>query len=408
MAEDRLGGARQSEKNHQVAVLLVAAGRGVRAGGGLPKQYRSVGGQPVLRRSVSALLALPAIGRVMCIIHPDDASLYAMAVDGLSDQRLLPAVAGGATRQASVLAGLEALEASDCTHVLVHDAVRPFASPALFARVIDALREAKGAIAALAVTDTLKRTGAGGGTVQATVDRSDLWAAQTPQGFDYGTLISAHQAARAQGRSDFTDDAALLEWRGERVVVVAGESDNFKITTPADFQRAEAVVGAGARIVRTGLGYDVHAFTQGDHVTIGGVKITHDRGILAHSDGDVVLHALTDAVLGALCEGDIGRHFPPSDEKWRHASSDQFLRFAAERVRQAGGDIVNLDATLIAEAPRVGPHREAIRAAIAAAAAIPLDAVSIKATTSEKLGFIGRQDGLAAMALATITLPAKG
>lgn len=390
----------------RTAALIVAAGRGVRAGGGLPKQYRSIGNQPILRRTIQALLAMPFIDTIQCVIHADDANLYAMAIDGLTPlKRLRDPICGGASRQASVRNGLEGLHGQGFTHVLVHDAVRPFASVDLYQRVLMALDEAPGAIAALAVTDTLRRSD-NNQNAAGTVERAGLWAAQTPQGFHFDVLMSAHNAAHEALRDDFTDDAALLEWRGHAVALVEGEVENFKITAPADFIRAESVLkNASPMNVRTGLGYDVHAFTDGDHVTIGGVKIPHHRGVLAHSDGDVVLHALTDAVLGALCDGDIGRHFPPSDEKWRNASSDQFLKYAADRVRQTGGEIINLDATLIAEAPRIGPHRERIREAIAAAAGVALNAVSIKATTSEQLGFTGRREGLAAMAIATITLP---
>lgn len=388
------------------AALVVAAGRGIRAGGGLPKQYRSVGGVPILRRTLQNLLDMPFFAAILCVIHPDDAPLYAMASDGLSGTaRLLAPVSGGASRQASVRAGVEELASRDFARIAVHDAVRPFATPALFERVLDALATAPGAIAALPVSDTLKR-GASDQTIAGTIDRTGLFAAQTPQAFRTAVLLSAHRAAAATGREDFTDDASLLEWQHQPVMLVAGEAENFKITAPADFARAERLVGGhGGPIIRTGLGYDVHAFTAGDHVTIGGVRIPHDRGILAHSDGDVVLHALTDAVLGALCDGDIGRHFPPSDEKWRNAPSAQFLAFAAARVRSRGGTLINLDATLICEAPRIGAHREAIRRAIAEATMLPMDAVSIKATTSEQLGFVGRREGLAAMALATIALP---
>ena len=388
------------------AALVVAAGRGVRAGGGLPKQYRTVGGVPILRRTIDNLLNMPFFARVLCVIHPDDASLYAMAIDGLgAGGRLLPPVTGGASRQASVKAGVEELSRQDCKRIVVHDAVRPFATADLFQRVLEGLAIAPGAIAALPVSDTLKR-GSAHHMITGTVDRAGLFAAQTPQAFRADTLLAAHRLAATAEREDFTDDASLLEWQNQPVALIAGEVDNFKITAPADFARAECLLSANVpHVIRTGLGYDVHAFTDGDHVTIGGIRISHDRGILAHSDGDVVLHALTDAILGALSDGDIGRHFPPSDDRWRNASSDQFLAFAAARVREKGGFLINLDATLIAEAPRVGPHREAIRRKIAEAAMLPLSAVSIKATTSEQLGFIGRREGLAAMALATISLP---
>jgi len=405
-----LSGSFMNESSAQGAnaALVVAAGRGVRAGGGLPKQYRTVGGQPILRRTIENLLNMPFFARVLCVIHPDDAALYAMAIDGLSGaERLLPPVTGGASRQASVKAGVEELARLEFKRIVVHDAVRPFATATLFERVIEALAGAPGAIAALPVNDTLKR-GSTGHMITDTIDRAGLFAAQTPQAFRTDALLAAHRLAATAQREDFTDDASLLEWQDQPVALVDGEVDNFKITAPADFARAERLLSAHERqIIRTGLGYDVHAFTDGDHVTIGGIKISHNRGVLAHSDGDVVLHALTDAILGALCDGDIGRHFPPSDERWRNAPSDQFLAFAAARVREKGGLLINLDATLIAEAPRVGPHREAIRRKIAEAAMLPVNAVSIKATTSEQLGFVGRREGLAAMALATISLPAS-
>jgi 2-C-methyl-D-erythritol 4-phosphate cytidylyltransferase/2-C-methyl-D-erythritol 2,4-cyclodiphosphate synthase len=239
--------------------------------------------------------------------------------------------------------------------------------------------------------------------IAGTIDRSGLFAAQTPQAFRFGVLLDAHRAAAASGRSDFTDDASLLEWRGERVRLVPGSADNFKITAPDDFARAERLLRV-VEEVRTGIGYDVHAFGDGDHVMLGGVRIAHDRGVLAHSDGDVVLHALTDALLGAIGDADIGRHFPPSDPTWRGASSDRFLAFAVEQVRRRGGRITHLDVTIVAETPRVGPHREAMLARLADIAGIEPDRISIKATTSEKLGFTGRREGLAALAAATVSL----
>jgi 2-C-methyl-D-erythritol 4-phosphate cytidylyltransferase/2-C-methyl-D-erythritol 2,4-cyclodiphosphate synthase len=385
------------------AALIVAAGRGVRAGGGLPKQYRVVGGEPVLRRTVRAFLAAPGIDLVAVVVHPDDSALAAMALDGLASPRLAPFVMGAASRQASVGAGLEALAGARVARVLVHDGVRPFATAALIARVAAALASHDGAIAALPVVDTLKR--GADGAIAGTIDRAGLYAAQTPQGFRFETLLAAHRAARQTGRDDFTDDASLLEWRGVPVALVPGEPDNMKLTTPDDFARAERLLAAARPLVRVGVGYDVHAFTDGDHVTLGGVRIGHGRGVLAHSDGDVALHAATDAVLGALGDGDIGTHFPPSDMRWKGASSDRFLAHAAALTRGRGGAIAHLDITIVCEAPRVGPHREAMRTAIAAAAGIAAEAVSIKATTSEKLGFTGRREGLAAMAVATVELP---
>lgn len=387
----------------RTAALIVAAGRGIRAGGGLPKQYRSLGGEPVLRRTVRAFLAAEAIDSVRVVIHPDDESLLAMALDGLADVRLGPAIHGAASRQASVRAGLNAIAADGPARVLVHDGVRPFVSRGAIARVLAALDTHEGAISALPIVDTLKR--GEGGLISATVDRAGLHAAQTPQGFRFAALLDAHRAASAAGREDFTDDASLLEWRDVPVALVPGEADNIKLTTPEDFARGEAILAARRGLIRIGIGYDVHAFTEGDHVTLGGVRIAHDRAVLAHSDGDVALHAATDAVLGALGDGDIGSHFPPSDMRWKGASSDRFLAHAAGLVRAAGGAVLHIDVTIVCEAPRVGPHRAAMKAAIAAAAGIPPEAVSVKATTSERLGFTGRREGLAALAVATIERP---
>lgn len=385
--------------------LVVAAGRGVRIGGEVPKQYILLAGTPVLRRTLATLMQHPRVDHVAVIINDADRVLYAQCVaEWAGGTKLLPAIIGGATRQASVRAGLEAVAALSPAHVIIHDGVRPFAPPALFDSTLDALAASDGAIAALAVTDTLKRGTAGG--VSGTLDRSGLFAAQTPQAFRFAPLLAAHRAAQTAKREDFTDDAALLEWQGRAVALVAGHGDNSKLTTPEDFARAAALLGgASTGETRTGIGYDVHQFTTGDHVMLAGVRIPHSHGVFAHSDGDVALHALTDAVLGAIGDGDIGTHFPPSDPAWRGASSDRFLAHAAGQVRARGGVIVNLDVTIVTEAPRVGPHREAMRTAVAAAAGISPDRVSLKATTSEKMGFIGRREGLAALAIATIRLP---
>ncbi len=383
-----------------VAAIVVAGGRGVRAGGELPKQYRTIGGVPVLRRSLLGFTSHPEIQLVQPVIHPDDDRLFQAAADALP---VRTPVHGGATRQASVFAGLEALAADAPEIVLVHDAARPFASAALISRAIAAGR-AGAAIPGLPVSDTVKAVDATGRVVE-TLDRARLRTVQTPQAFAYSALLAAHRKARAAGRDDFTDDAALAEWAGMAVGVFAGEAGNAKLTTAEDFSRAERESLAALGDVRTGLGYDVHAFTAGDHVMLGGVRIPHDCGVAGHSDADVALHALVDAILGALADGDIGMHFPPSDPQWRGASSDRFLAFAVERVRQRGGLIAHLDVAIVCEAPRIGPHREAIRARIAAIAGIAPDRVGLKATTSEKLGFTGRREGLAAYATATVRLP---
>ena len=387
--------------NPEVAAVVVAAGRGLRAGGDLPKQYRCIMGEPVIRPGLATLAGHGEISAVQPVIHPDDAALYQPAAQGLN---LLPAVHGGASRQASVCAGLEALEARHPDLVLVHDAARPFASAALITRAIAAAHATGAAVPAIAVADTVKTVDAAG-AVTGTVDRSHLRLVQTPQAFGFAALLAAHRRARSAGRDDFTDDAALAEWAGLKVTTFMGEAGNVKLTTNEDFARAEAAMLASLSDVRTGFGFDVHQFGDGDHVTLGGVHIPNPRGLSGHSDADVVLHALVDAILGALADGDIGVHFPPTDPQWRGASSDRFFAFAVERVRARGGRIAHLDVTVVCEAPRIGPHRDAIRARIAELAGLPIDRVGVKATTSEKMGFTGRGEGMAAFANATVRLP---
>lgn len=383
-----------------VAAVVVAGGRGIRAGGGLPKQYRTIGGVPTIRKTLMAFAAHPGITQVQPVIHPDDLSLFC---DASKDLALCEPVPGGATRQASVYSGLEALAESAPEIVLVHDAARPFASPALIARAIEAGR-AGAAIPGIAVSDTVKVVDDAGRVVE-TLDRTCLRTVQTPQAFVYAALLDAHRRAHAAGRDDFTDDAALAEWAGMTVGVFAGDPANIKLTTAEDFARAERDALTTFADIRVGSGYDVHAFTAGDHVWLGGVRIPHDHGVLGHSDADVALHALVDAILGALADGDIGTHFPPSDPQWRGASSDRFLAFAVDRVRERGGIIAHVDVTIVCEAPRIGPYRDAIRTRIAEIAGITPDRVGLKATTSEKLGFTGRREGLVAYATATLRLP---
>jgi 2-C-methyl-D-erythritol 4-phosphate cytidylyltransferase / 2-C-methyl-D-erythritol 2,4-cyclodiphosphate synthase len=387
--------------------LIVAAGRGSRAGGGVPKQYRLLAGRPVLARTLEAFLTHPSVDRVCVVIHPDDNEPYDTAVASLAPllaKRLIPPAEGGETRQDSVRFGLERLGEPDGAVVLVHDAARPFVDAALIDRAIGA-GESGAAVPGVPVTDTIKLI-APDGDVAGTPDRSSLRAIQTPQAFRYGPLLAAHRRAAEAGLHGFTDDGALAEWAGLTVQVFDGAPHNIKLTHPADFAEAERRLKDEAMtyVTRLGTGFDVHAFTQGDHVWLGGVRVPHDRGVLAHSDGDVILHALTDAVLGALADGDIGTHFPPSDTQWRGASSDRFLAHAVGLVRQRGGIVDHLDATLLCERPRLGPHREAMRQRIAEIAGLRLDQVSLKATTTEKLGFIGRREGIAAQAAATIRL----
>jgi 2-C-methyl-D-erythritol 4-phosphate cytidylyltransferase/2-C-methyl-D-erythritol 2,4-cyclodiphosphate synthase len=390
-----------------ITALIVAAGRGSRAGGGLPKQYRTVGGRSVVARTLDVFLAHPQIADVLTVIHPDDRAHYDAATEAVPIKgRLLAPIHGGESRQESVLAGLEALEKRSPSLVLVHDAARPFVTPAMIDRAIAAAARSGAAIPGFAVTDTIKVVDEDRKVV-ATPDRRALRAVQTPQAFDFALLMKIHRQAADQALFSFTDDAALIEWAGLPVEVFEGDPDNIKLTHPADFDEAERRLGGAPMtlIARMGTGFDVHTFGEGDHVWLGGLKVSHNRGVVAHSDGDVILHALTDALLGALADGDIGTHFPPSDPQWRGASSDRFLAYAAERVRARGGVIDHLDVTLLCEAPRLGPHREAMRVRIAEIAGLRVDQVSLKATTTEKMGFTGREEGLAAQAAATVRLP---
>lgn len=385
-----------------VAAVVVAAGRGERAGGGLPKQYRAIGGEPMLRPTLAAFLTHPAIGIVQPVIHPADQDLYRDAITGLAK---LPApAAGGATRQASVRAGLLALVGSAPELVLIHDAARPFVSSALITRAITAGRTTGAAVPVVAIADTVKRIDADANVAE-TLDRARLRMVQTPQAFGFELITAAHERAAAAGRADFSDDASLAEWAGHRVSVFEGESGNVKVTTNEDFWQAEILHAAALSDIRTGTGFDVHAFSAGDHVMLAGVRIPHAHGVTGHSDADVALHALVDAILGALAEGDIGQHFPPSDPQWKGASSDRFLEFACQRVRARRGMISNLDLTIVCEAPRISPYRDTMRARIAEIAVIPAGRVAVKATTSEKLGFTGRGEGIMAMATATLRLP---
>src|ERR1700724_2037723 len=381
-----------------VAAVVVAAGRGLRAGGDMAKQYRHLAGEPVIRRSLRLFAHHPEVALVQPVIHPDDGARFGAATDGLN---LLAPGFGGATRQASVRAGLEALAPLRPDLVLIHDAARPYASAALVSRAIAAVAATGAAVPVMPLADTVKAIDAAG-MIEQTLDRTKLRTVQTPQVFAFAPVLNAHQRAAASGLENFTDDAALAEWAGLKVAVFAGEAGNLKLTTPEDVPRAERDHAAALADVRTGSGFDVHAFAPGDHVMLGGGKIPHERGVIGHSDADVALHALTDAVLGALAEGDIGTHFPPSDPQWRGAPSDRFLGFAVERVRARGGRIAHLDLTIVCEAPRVGPHRDAMRARIGTIVGLPVERVAVKATTSEKLGFTGRAEGIAALATATI------
>ena len=388
----------------KVAALIVAAGRGTRAGGGLPKQYRSLAGRPVLSYSLGPFLPSDRIGDVLVVTDPSDAALYARAAP--ASAKMLAPVAGGETRQASVRAGLEGLAQTAPDIVLIHDAARPFLSRRLIDAAIDAvLGGSVAAVPGIPVVDTVKQVDAAG-RVASTPERAALRAIQTPQAFAFTALIEAHRRAAAEAGTAMTDDAAVMEWAGLPVAVFPGEAGNVKLTHPEDFDAAEQRLGSPAmNDVRIGQGYDVHAFGEGDHIWLGGVRIAHDRGVIAHSDGDVVLHAATDAILGAIADGDIGTHFPPSDPQWKGASSDRFLAHAGALLAARGGVVAALDVTVVCEAPRVGPHREAMRQRMAEILGIDVGRIGVKATTSEAMGFTGRREGLAALAVATVRLP---
>jgi len=383
------------------AALIVAAGRGTRAAaaGETPKQYAALGGEAILARTLRIFLDHPAIDRIAVAIAPADRALYERAI-GAGHPRLLPPVAGGGTRQESVLNGLRALSPHAPARVLIHDAVRPFVTPDIVGRTLAALDTASGAIAALPVADTLKRAGPDG-RIAATVDRASLWRAQTPQAFRFPDILSAHEAAAAAGRLDLTDDAAVAEWASLPVALVEGSEANRKLTTAQDLAMA-ARAFAQVRDVRTAQGFDVHRFAPGDHVWLCGVRVPHTHALEGHSDADVPLHALTDALLGAIGEADIGTLFPDTDPRWKGASSHLFLAEAAARVRAQGAEIANADVTILCEAPRIAPHRDAMRARIAEVLAIDIARVAVKATTTEGLGFTGRREGLAALATATV------
>lgn len=388
-----------------IAVIIVAAGKGERVsadGASDPKQYRELSGVPVLTRTVSAFVGHPRVNAVLVVTHADHAERYAAL--GLSDTKLLPPVAGGATRQASVLEGLKALVPLAPDFVLIQDAARPFAAPKLISKVIAALEHSDGALPTVPVTDTIKQS-SDGRVVAGTADRTQLFAAQTPQGFRFGPILEAHQRAAGVPRP-FTDDAEIAEWAGLRVAMVMGDRDNFKITHPEDFRRAERIIhGDQLMETRVGTGFDVHPFEPGDAVWLGGISIPHHAKLKGHSDADVALHALTDAILGAIGEGDIGVHFPPSDMQWKGAASTVFLQHAGNLVQKAGGRIVNLDVTIVCEAPRIAQHVPAMREVIAGTLKIAASRIAIKATTSEQLGFTGREEGIVAMASASIELP---
>jgi 2-C-methyl-D-erythritol 4-phosphate cytidylyltransferase/2-C-methyl-D-erythritol 2,4-cyclodiphosphate synthase len=389
----------------KVGLLVVAAGRGVRLGADRPKQYLNCAGRPLIVHTLEALAASFPFSTVTVVIRADDRALYDDAVMQLtgSAAALGPPAIGGATRQQSVLAGLEALAAAELDIVLIHDAARPFPSVDLVGRAIEAAERHGAAAPGTAMSDTVKQVDVDG-RVLATPPRSALRAVQTPQAFRFPLILAAHRRAAA-GAGDLTDDVAVAEWAGAPAYVFEGDPANVKVTTMQDLEAAEARLTASLRETRVGQGFDVHAFAPGDHVWLCGLRIAHSTALVGHSDADVGLHALADALYGALADGDIGQHFPPSDPQWKGTASKVFLAHAAERVRARRGVIVHLDVTLICEAPKIGPHREAMRARVAEIAGLDVGRVAVKATTSERLGFTGRGEGIACLATATVQLP---
>jgi 2-C-methyl-D-erythritol 4-phosphate cytidylyltransferase/2-C-methyl-D-erythritol 2,4-cyclodiphosphate synthase len=377
--------------------LIVAAGRGTRFGGAVPKQYLPLGGASVLRHAVAAFATHPGIAGVQAVIRAEDRGIFAESVSGLA---VLPPVPGAAERQDSVRLGLEALVPHDPARVLIHDGARPFPDPALIDRVLDALDRAPAAIPAQPLGDTIKRVA--DGVIRDTIDRAQLWRAQTPQGFHFKAILAAHRAVCGQV---LTDDSAVAEAAGMAPIVVPGSEDNLKVTTAQDLAAAERLLAARTGDIRVGQGFDVHPFGPGDQIRICGIAIPHDRSLVGHSDADVGLHALTDALLGAIGAGDIGMHFPPSEPRWRGAASDRFLTDAAALVREKGGEIAAVDVTIICERPKIAPHRTPMIERVAAILGISPERVSVKATTTERLGFTGRGEGIAAQAVATVRLP---
>jgi 2-C-methyl-D-erythritol 4-phosphate cytidylyltransferase / 2-C-methyl-D-erythritol 2,4-cyclodiphosphate synthase len=390
----------------KVSLIVVAAGRGSRMGGDEPKQYRLCAGRPLLCQTLEALAASHVFYATTVVIHPDDQARYDRIIQALSPaclSTLGPPALGGATRQASVLAGLEAQAAHAPDLVLIHDGARAFPSEALVARAIAAAERYGAAAPGTRLNDTIKEVDESG-LVVATPPRATLRAVQTPQSFRFVPILEAHRRAAQAGIEGLTDDAAIAEWAGLRPHIFPGDAENVKVTTLQDLSQAEARLFDQAADIRVGQGFDVHAFVAGDHVWLGGVKIPHSVALSGHSDADVVLHAITDALLGAIGDGDIGAHFPPSDPQWRGADSREFLEDAVRRVRERSGIVAHIDATLICEAPKIGPFREAMRARIAEIVGIDVGRVGVKATTSERLGFTGRREGIACLANATVRM----
>lgn len=377
--------------------LIVAAGKGRRTGQELPKQYIEIAGKTILRRSIEAFLEHPNVDNICVVISDADRALYETSVAGLT---LLPPVTGGSERQESVRNGLESLTGAPPEFVLIHDAARPFVSQDLINRCLDRLKGADAVLPSLPVIDSLKTFA--DERITGALNREKIVAAQTPQGFVYPAILAAHRTFAGEA---LTDDTAVATRAGIEVALVEGEPGNFKITTAENIEKARRIIQRDLTDIRTGFGFDVHAFTAGDGVWLGGVHIAHDKKLKGHSDADVALHAITDALLGSIGEGDIGTHFPPSDARWKSAPSDRFLAHAAALVAARGGMLNHVDLTIICEAPRIDPHRAAMRKRIAEILNISEERVSVKGTTTEKLGFTGRGEGIAAEAVATVRLP---
>lgn len=385
------------------AVVIVAAGRGERLGSEKgPKQYRMLGGKSVLQRTIECFATHPEIHIIQVVIHTDDRELYSQAT--IEHEKLLKPVVGGASRQASCKAGVDALSDQNIEKVLIHDAARPFVSSQLISNVLKGVGGRTCTLPSVRIADTVKSTDDQGYVIE-TLPRETLRLAQTPQGFRFNEILAAHKQAALNADNEFTDDAAVAEWAGMKVKLVDGNRDNFKITTIEDMSAAQERVQMLNKFadIRTGSGYDVHTLGPGDKVILCGVEIPHSQSLQGHSDADVGLHSLTDALLGTIGAGDIGSHFPPSDSKWKGAASDQFLAHAVNLISDAGGTITNLDVTIICEAPKIGPHRDAMRTRVAQICGLGLQRVSVKATTNEKIGFIGREEGIAALATATVS-----
>jgi 2-C-methyl-D-erythritol 4-phosphate cytidylyltransferase/2-C-methyl-D-erythritol 2,4-cyclodiphosphate synthase len=387
-----------------VAAVVVAGGSGLRVGGENPKQYQEIGGKPVIWWTLKAFLDHPGIARVQAVIAEGHETMFREATADLS----LPApVVGGSTRQESCRAGLEALISTRPAKVLIHDAARPFASRDLISHVIAWLDRYRAVVPGLPVAETLKL--APGGIIKATVDRSAMWTAQTPQGFSFDDILAAHRKAVVSGAANLTDDAAVAEHAGIEVAMIPGRTENQKLTTAQDMQNADRILlrrrYEELPDVRVGQGFDIHPFTDGRRVTLCGVTIPHDRALLGHSDADAAMHALTDAIFGALGEGDIGVHFPPGDDRWKGMPSSHFLGRAVDSVRARGGIIANVDITILAEAPKIAPHVPAMKALLASLLDLAPARIAIKATTMERLGALGRSEGIAALAIATVRLP---